>query len=356
MTVDHPAFVEPQGEELFRHAVVVVDDYAVGHVEDVGRGAVVLVERNVGGRLEIDKYLRIRAAPGIDRLVGVTNHEEIAVMLGEDVQKFPVVARTVLNLVDHNIVELVGPVLTRILEMVEDIDGEIDQVVVVEGVLLELQPHIPHLRVGAVGRTGRKKMSLDIGVDVIPFQKGHFLQESLRRELAAVDSELVHRLLGQCLGILFVDDGEAFRITDAVNLAPQEFHAEAMDGADEVVDRSAVDHPRDAPFHLLGGLVGEGEAEDIAGGYAEFVDKESVAVCEHARLARTGSGHYTHPPFRCLHGLLLTLVELHHPLSSTFILCFRHLMFLCRTLNRPPLPAYSARFRCYGACRPEPSA
>ena len=69
--------------------------------------------------------------------------------LGEYAEKLPVVGRAVLHLVDHNIVELVGPVAVGLLEMIEDIDGEIYQVVIVEGILLELQSQIAGKRVRA---------------------------------------------------------------------------------------------------------------------------------------------------------------------------------------------------------------
>lgn len=148
--------------------------------------------------------------------------------------------------------------------MVEDIDGEIDEVVVVEGIVLELQPHVSHQHVGAFGRARRQEMALDVGVDVVALERGHLGEETLGGELAAVDAELLHGLLGELLGVFLVYHRETLGIADAVDLAAQELDAETVDGADEVVDAAAVNHSRYAPLHLLGGLVGEREAKDVS--------------------------------------------------------------------------------------------
>ena len=108
-------------------------------------------------------------------------------------------------------------------------------------------------------------MPLNIGVDIIALDGGHLGKKALGGEFLAVDAEFIHSLLGKRLGILLVDDRETFWIAHAIYLAAQKFHTEGMNGADEVVDASAVHHPGNATFHLLGGLVGESEAQDIPG-------------------------------------------------------------------------------------------
>ena len=147
--IDGPTLVEPHGVEIFRHTVLIVGDDGVGHIEDIRCRAVIARQSDIGLRLEVYEDLGVGTAPFVDRLVGIAHDEEIAVVGGEDMEVFPVVGRAVLHLVDHNIVELVGPVAVGLLEMIEDIDGEIYQVVIVEGILLELQSQIAGKRVRA---------------------------------------------------------------------------------------------------------------------------------------------------------------------------------------------------------------
>ncbi len=84
-----------------------------------------------------------------------------------------------------------------------------------------------------------------------------------------------------------------------------------MDGTDKVVDIPSVYHPGNTMFHLLGCLVGEGKAENIAWGNAEFIYEKSETMGEHASFSGAGSSYYTYPTFSGLHGLGLLFVELH---------------------------------------------
>ena len=152
-------------------------------------------------------------------------------------------------------------------------------------------------------------MALDIGVDIISFESGHLSEESLGGRLFAVDAEFRHSLLGECLGVFLVDDCEVFGIADAVYLAAQEFDAEAVDCADEIVDTSAVDHAGDPLLHLLGGLVGKGQAEHIARRDTNLIDQKGESMGEHAGLAGAGARHYPDAPFGGLHGPQLVRIQ-----------------------------------------------
>ena len=72
----------PQG--LF-HAALVVGDDLIGRVEDVGGGAVVLLELDDGGvgevLLKVEDVADVRAAPAVDALVVVAHDAEVAAFL-----------------------------------------------------------------------------------------------------------------------------------------------------------------------------------------------------------------------------------------------------------------------------------
>ncbi len=154
-------------------------------------------------------------------------------------------------------------------------------------------------------------MVLYIFQGVIPLESGHAFQESLGSGLSAVYPEVLHSLAGKRLCILLVDYDEILGIPDSVDLAAQELGAEAVDGANEVVHASAVNHCRYAPFHLLSGLVGESEAEDISGVYPYFVYEKRITMSEHTSLSRPCARHNSYASFSGLYGLLLLLVKVH---------------------------------------------
>ncbi len=142
-----------------------------------------------------------------------------------------------------------------------------------------------------------------------PLEGRHLLQKSLRSCLAPVYTEFLHGLLGKLLAVFLVDDGEVLRITNPVDLLTQEFSAETVDCAYEIVNTSSVNHRGYAPFHLLRGLVGEGKAEDIARTDTDFIDYVGVAVGEHTGFAGTGARDNADVPLGGFDCLLLLLIQ-----------------------------------------------
>ena len=65
----------------------------------------------------------------------------------------------------------------------------------------------------------------------------------------------------------------------------------------------------DALAHLLRGLVGEGDGQDLAGARAPGLHEPGDAVGEHARLARAGAGQDEQRAVAVGHGLALGRVE-----------------------------------------------
>ena len=82
-----------------------------------------------------------------------------------------------------------------------------------------------------------------------------------------------------------------------------------MQGADEVVVVSALDHGGDTAAHLCGRLVGEGEAQDVGGVYAQHVYYVGVAVGECLGLAGPGSRNHADSALCGLYGLPLTGIQ-----------------------------------------------
>ena len=298
-------------EEVLRDAVAVVGDDAVGDVEDLRGGAVVLVEDDGTVRRETDEQVRPGAAPLVDGLVGIADDEQVPVLRAQPLHEVPVVGVAVLGLVHHDVIQLVLPPGAGVGELVEEIDRQVHQVVEVQRVVLHLPADIvrqfgtfPH----AVGdlRTGQH-VGFDIAVERLFYSDS--VQELLYGLFGTLDAEFIHRLLGEGLAVLLVEDGEGFREAQAVDLLPEELDAEAVEGADEVVVVAAVDHAGDALPHFRGRLVGEGQAEDVRRVDAQDIDDVGVAVGQGLGLARPGAGDDADAPLRGAHRLSLPAVE-----------------------------------------------
>ena len=71
-----------------------------------------------------------------------------------------------------------------------------------------------------------------------------------------------------------------------------------------------------AVFHLVGGLVGERDRQDLKRRYPSFLNEMGNAVREHAGLARSGSGDDQQRTTLMQHGIFLRLVQAVDQLSS----------------------------------------
>ena len=89
--------------------------------------------------MELDEHLRSSSTPLVDGLVGVAHDEEVVVDALQSFDDGPVALVAVLCLVEHDVLHLVLPVLARVGETLEDMDGEENEVLEVETQCLFLQ-------------------------------------------------------------------------------------------------------------------------------------------------------------------------------------------------------------------------
>ena len=116
------------------------------------RGAVVLLEADDPGLakilFEIEDVAEIRAAPFVNRLVGVTDDGNVSVRLGKPPNQQVLRPVGVLVLVDHHILELVRIELAHLLRRFEQLDRLQQEIVEIQrvGVLQRLQIALVDLR------------------------------------------------------------------------------------------------------------------------------------------------------------------------------------------------------------------
>ncbi len=198
----------------------------------------------------------------------------------------------VLVLVDEHVAEPAPVVLGHVGEGLQDVDGRHDEVVEVERVGLAQPPLVAGvglgehpLLVGALDHLGRERLL----VDELVLEVADLVAEGPRRVALGVEVEVAHHHGHQALAVGGVVDRERGLEPDLAGLAAQDAHARGVERHDPHRLGPGPDERRDALAHLGGGLVGEGDREDLARLHAAGGEEVGDAVGEHARLARPGS-------------------------------------------------------------------
>ncbi len=186
-----------------------------------------------------------------------------------------------------------------------------EQVVEVHGVHLhELAlVEVVHLRSG-LGEEAADLLSVGGGVLQLVLGVRDDPCHGLRREAFDVQVELAQTALDQAAAVVLVVDRERGRVAQTLGLAPQDASAHGVEGADPHGARHGTDERLDARLHLAGGLVREGDGQDLVRPHAVHTDEIGHAMGQHAGLARTGAGQDEQGTFEVLHGPALLGVEI----------------------------------------------
>ena len=86
-------------------------------------------------------------------------------------------------------------------------------------------------------------------------------REAVDRRVREREAELLRGSLEDCAGVVGIEDRVVAGEADEAGVPPQEAGGEAVEGAH--LDRLGADELRDAAAHLVGGLVGEREGDDL---------------------------------------------------------------------------------------------
>ena len=264
----------PQGLALA--GGVVLDD-AVGGVQDVGGGAVVLFQPDDLGPgvvpLKVEDVLDGGPAEAVDALVVVAHHADVLFRPGEQADQPELGHAGVLVLVHQKVMVAVLVVVPGLLVLLQQPDGVVDQPVEVESAGL-LQP----LFVQAVQLGGQLELGLAGGLPggvrragQLVFPAAQLVQGGLDGVELVVHVLLLVQGLHHPLGVVGVVDGKAAGPADLLGVAAQDAHTGRVEGGGEhLVPFLIPQHGAQAGFQLPGGLVGKGDGHDVpaAGGLA----------------------------------------------------------------------------------------
>ena len=288
-------------EPLLAPAGVARDDGVRRREDRLGRPVVLLEHDRRGVRVVALELLDVAdggAAERVDGLVGVADDAQLPgrqrlgrgadELLDEDVLR--VVG--VLVLVDEHVPEPAAVVLGDVGEELQHGHRARDEVVEVEGVGASQAPLVLAVRLGqqpfhVVGRAARVRLV----VDQLVLQVGHLPEERARGELLRVQAHVAHDHRHEAQGVGLVVDGEAALHVQPRGLRPQDADAGAVERRHPHGPGAGADELAHALLHLAGGLVREGDGEDLAGLRVTGREQVGDAAGQDPGLARSGPRH-----------------------------------------------------------------
>ena len=284
------------GAQLLAEAPLVVGDQRVGGIEDVRRGAIVLLQTDDLGigeiAVELLDVLDLRAAPAIDRLIVVAHHHQALAALGEKAQPGVLHGVGVLELVDQDMAEATLVMLQQAGIVAPQVEGtqqqlgEVDDAGACAGRL-----------VGFINAAHGGQEQVAAGLDALRADALILLpvNEPLRllgRPALFIQAEVADYPLDQALLIVRVENLEVLGQPRFFPVRTQQAVSQAVEGADPHAGRGVAQHVFDTVAHLGGRLVGEGHRQDAVWRDVQALDQEGDAVYQHTGLARAGTGQH----------------------------------------------------------------
>ena len=285
-----------------------------GGADDVAAGAVVAFEVDDGvlGEVlgELPDVPDVGAAPAVDGLVRVSDDAHVAVFAAEQAGQLVLGVVGVLVLVDEDVPVAGGVLLADPVVLAEQRDGLQQQVVEVERVGLGQDLLVPLVAFDQL----RHAVPVGLGAQLLRRLHPVLPLADLPDQVPGGDrvSVVVQFLDGQtgCLDLVGgVVDDVAGCDPDMRAVGAQDAGAEGVVGRQQGGRPAGADQVGEPLAHLVGRLVGEGDAEDVFGLHDAAADEPGDAVADHAGLPGAWAGEDEQGPARVAHGGLLFVVE-----------------------------------------------
>ena len=293
--------------QLFFDPVLILFDQTVADREDL-RGRAVVLHHQDGLRrgvdlVEIQQKPHIRPAPGIDRLIRVTDDEEVFVVIAEDLHELILRRVDVLEFVDHDVFQTLLPFEADILMRAENVQGKFDQVVVVEreALLFLIQIAVEDDILRAFGFVvflfeGIERQGDHVLVIVRPLLELQHLDHVARMgegHVAQRQPTLVVDDLEHGVDVAVVEHQKALGIAHSVAVLLQDGDTEAVEGVD-IAGVVVAGQVVDALAHLVRGLVGKGHAQQVSRQNAELRHQIREPARQRPRLAGARARDHAH--------------------------------------------------------------
>ena len=284
------------GPQVLVLAVPVLADHRRGRIQNhLGRAVISFELDDLGVAevlLEVEDVSEIGAAPFVDRLIGVADDAEVAVDFGQAADEQVLRPVGVLVFVHHHVPELLRVLRSHALGLLEHVHRLEQQVVEIERVaLLE--------RVQIMGVDLRDLLLSTVPAGRVRHRVGAFhpilraadpRKRGARLDEGVLDLQGLERLFhdGELIGRV-VDDEVAGQ-SDGRRFTPEQAGAQRVKRRDPHAGDVRTEQRLDPRPHFLGGLVGEGDGENLVRLRMAVANEVRDPAGDDARLARPGAG------------------------------------------------------------------
>ena len=234
---------------------------------------------------------RLHAGPRGQALVGITDDADVAVLTGQQHDELVLDVVGVLVLVDQHVAEALAVVGQHVGVLADQPHRVGQQIVEVHGAgplepSLVLPVDVGQLALEDDPRPRRVRLD----VEALVLGRADRGVHRPGREALGVEVEVADHITGQPHGIGLVVDGERRRVAEQLAVAAQDADAGRVEGGHPHLLGHRAHQGGHAVLHLVGGLVGERDGQDLERRDAPLADEEGDAVGEHPGLARPRSG------------------------------------------------------------------
>ncbi|RMR60167.1 hypothetical protein ALP84_05238 [Pseudomonas cichorii] len=325
------------GPQLFAQATAVIDDQAVGSLENACRRAVVLLQTDDFGIREVRRVLMnvldLRATPAINGLVVIAHHHQAVAALGQQSQPGVLHGVGVLEFVHQHMAEaplvvrqqagMIAPQVQRTQQQF----GEVDDAGALAGDFI-----------GFVDRLHGGQEQIAAGLDMFGAQAFVFLavDEPLGltcRPALFVQPQFADHALDQTLLVVAVQNLERLYQPRFLPVCTQQAMRQPVEGADPHACRADAHQLLDAMTHLGGGLVGERHRQDRMRGGLLDLHQPCDAMHQHTGFTGTSAGQDQLTTQRGSYGLTLGIVE--GIQKEREIIAHRRILGCCAMAGKP---------------------
>ena len=297
---------------------VVELDQAMGGVQDaLPRAVVAGQELDLGlGEVveEADQVLDPGAAEAVDALIVVADHGQVAALPRQQLDELELDVVGVLELVHQDVAEALLVLALEVGPLAQQAQREPDLVPEVDPAVPEQQVVIGRVGAGLLALGGRaiprrrvvSGLGLEPGgeVEVLPRrdvlvarpveQPEQRFQVTVRtaERQVAIEPELEQVLAQEHQDLGLVLDPELRGEAELDGVFPRQAVAEGVESGDPGAGEAIGHQHIDARFHLGGGLLGEGERQDLLGASALGGDQPGDALGQDLGLPGAGARHH----------------------------------------------------------------
>ena len=295
----HRSPLRPLGKQHFRLASSVVPNQRVGRFQNVRGAAIVPFKlHDFDPRivvLELQNVRQVRAAPTVNRLVGIADDRQVRVVDRQSTDNRVLREVRILVLVNHDLAEAVIERAAQIGLVAQHQRHVHQQVIEIDTVGGQQPPLVQRIdplddRFPNAG-AGLRVMG---GVDELVFRPADRLPQFVNRHHRVFDPGLRHRRAKHLSAVVDVEYRIVFLKAGEACVLPEQSRAETMEGSDPDGRVGAKFH--EAVPHLLGRFVRESQREDLPGQSPQF-QQMGDAVRDHPRFSAAGTGEYQQRSF-----------------------------------------------------------